>query len=429
MRKLLHAMTVATLLSTASAARAETPAAPAAPAAPKSDGLTFSIGDASIKFYGFARLDMHFDDSHPNNTHLIYCIPSEDPNAPAGIGEDKNSHNFTMHAKLTRLGLDVSSPPIGKLGDATIMGRIEIDFLAEENVRTTRPLPRLRLAYAKLAWDDLSILVGQEWDVFAPLVPEVSGEFVLWGAGNVGDRRPMLRVDYTPKLGGDQLFLQGAVGLSGGIDNQNLDGTTSPYVDGESSGLPCFEGRIGYKGGHVWLEKKFWQAGVWGYYAQERLEDPLPAGYTEDRYTANVVGLDATLPILDMLDVRGEAWVGKNVNDIRGGILQGVSTVDGGQEIKSRGYWAEVVVRSCDWHALHVGASRDNPDDRDLAATSGTTIPTGAKDNRVLYICNRFNLGGGVKVGLDYLNWITQWRGDLDPGRDNRYSMFFMYAF
>ena len=428
MRTMLPSLAVGIVLSAVPSAWAEAPAPAPVPVAPKSEGLSFNVGETSIKFYGFVRLDMHYDDSHPNNTHLIYCIPSEDPGAPAAIGEKKNAQDFTMHAKLTRFGIDVASAPIERLADATISGKIEIDFLAEETTRTTRPLPRLRLAYAKLGWDDLSVLVGQAWDVISPLNPEANSEFVMWGAGNVGDRRPQVRTDYTPKLGDGQLFLQGSVGLSGGIDNQNMDGAGSAYVDGESSGLPCFEARLGYKGAHVWLDQKPWQVGVWGFYARERL-DTLPAGYTDDTFAADAVGVDAVLPLHDMLEVRGEAWLGKNVNDIRGGIMQGVSEVDGGTEIRSRGYWAEVVVKTCEWYTLHLGTSRDNPVNGDLAPAVGAAIPTGAADNRVYYVCDRFNLGGGVKVGFDYLHWTTQWRGDLRSGIDNRFTLFFMYAF
>jgi len=421
----------------AGGAEAPVPAAPVAPEPPKSQGLSLTVGETSIKFYGFVRLDMHYDDSHPNNTQLISCIKSEDKNAAAalpGVAEMPNSADFTMSARLTRFGVDVTSPTIAMLGDARASAKIEIDFLANggsEAVSISRAVPRMRLAYLKLAWDDFSILAGQGWDVFSPLNPTVNGEFVMWGAGNLGDRRPMIMADYHPAVAGGTLILQGEVGLTGAVDNQNLDvgAVTTTVRDGEASAVPTFMARIAYKHPHLWVEKKTFEVGVWGDFAKEHL-DRLPAGYTENRFTSTGFGLDVTLPLHDLVDIRGEVWGGKNLDDVRGGILQGISNVDGGTEVRSRGYWIEAAVKPLDWYTLHLGTSRDNPFNHDIAApVAATNAPAGAVDNHVFYVGNRFNLGGGLLLGFDYLHWTTQWRGDLANGTDNRFSVVAQLSF
>jgi hypothetical protein len=397
---------------------------------PASSGLELSIGDWKIKFYGFLRLDAHYDDSHPNNTQLITAIKAEDDEAPAAIREEENSEDFTMHARNSRFGVDVAGPAIAKLGDAKAMGKIEFDFLANggtEAAVISRGVIRMRQAYLKLAWEEISVLAGQTWDIAGPLIPTANGEFLMWGAGNLGDRRPMAMADWRPGvLEGFTPILQAGIGLAGAIDGENLDGGT--VRDGEASGKPCFQARAGLKGNHLWLEKKTFEAGGWAYFARERL-DTLPAGWTEDEFEAVAYGVDVTLPLLPFLEIRGEAWWGMNINDVRGGILQGIQRGDGEEgEVESRGYWGEVVVKPLDWYFFCVGTSRDNPINSDLTRT--VALPTiGAEDNRTFYFCNRFNAGAGVTFGADYTYWVTKWRGGDFEGDDNRFSFFAQYTF
>jgi len=419
-------------------APAPAPAALVAPEPPKSQGLSFNVGDTTIKFYGSVRLDMHYDDSHPQNTQLIVCIKSEDRHAAAalpGVAEDPGSEDFTIHARLTRFGVDISSAPIAKLADAKVSGKIEIDFLANggsEALTVSRAVPRLRLGYVKLGWDDLSFLAGQAWDIVGPLNPTANAEFAMWGAGNVGDRRPMVMGDYRPSLGGVTPILQAEVGLTGAVDGQNLDvGTaTTATRDGESSGWPTYMARVALKADHPYLEKKSLEVGGWGHYAREHLDRQSLAGLTEENFESHSFGLDVSLPLLDIVEIRGELWKGIDLDDIRGGILQGVSTVGGGTSIMSRGYWVELAVKALDGYTVTLGTSRDNPVNSDVVApVAVTNAPAGAVDNRTVYLCNRLNLGGGLLVGVDYTHWITQWKGGLNDGTDNRYTFFVQFSF
>ncbi len=426
-------------LLAASRAEAQAAAPPAQeqappPAPPARKGLEFAVGDWAIKFYGFIRVDAHYDDSHPNNTQLIVFIkPEEDLPLPGAAFEEKDSEDFTIHARNTRFGVDVAGPPVAALGDARALGKIEFDFLANggsEAIAISRGVIRMRQAYVNLSWERFSVLAGQTWDVAAPLIPTANGDFVMWGAGNLGDRRPMVMADFRPEAGPGTLILQAEAGLSGADDCDNIDGGTTR--DGEASGLPSFQGRLAFKGPCFWLEKKSFEIGGWGYYAEEHL-DTIPAawpGEDEDDFRSTAFGIDVTLPLLDFLEVRGEAWQGRNVNDIRGGIGQGIAFVDGdAEEIESRGFWVEVLAKLLDGYTLVLGTSHDNPVNKDVSTTLSASPVSGVEDNSTFYVCNRVSPGGGLLFGLDYTRWITLWRGGDYEGTDNRVSFFVQYNF
>ena len=60
---------------------------------PPADGAVrwneLTAGTSKLRFYGFLRLDLYYNDSRPNNTQTIGYIRSEDPAAPASIGGAK----------------------------------------------------------------------------------------------------------------------------------------------------------------------------------------------------------------------------------------------------------------------------------------------------------------------------------------------------
>jgi hypothetical protein len=274
---------------------------------PKPQGLFVESGDWKIKFYGFLRLDLQFDDSKPNDPQLPQWIRSEDPTAPAAIRAEDGDAQFNMHPKLTRFGIDVTGPTVEALGGAKTSGKLEVDFYGGTTSESRAAL-RLRHAYLKLAWENTALYFGQREDVIAPLMPIVNNDFVMWNAGNLADRRPQVRFEYTPKAGDGQFILQAMVGLTGAVDNQSNDGGVgAAFLDGVDAAAPTFQIRTAYKGSHLWLAGKTFEIGIWGHIAQEELsEDSVasPPINGEDSWTSQVFGLDLTLPLLEGLDLR-----------------------------------------------------------------------------------------------------------------------------
>jgi hypothetical protein len=69
--------------------------------------------------------------------------------------------------KQSRLWLKADGPA---LYGAKTGGLVEVDFYGDNATPQESPQPRMRLAYATIDWDNTSILFGQYWDMFAPMV-------------------------------------------------------------------------------------------------------------------------------------------------------------------------------------------------------------------------------------------------------------------
>jgi len=417
---LLRALAALPLVSTL--ALAQSTAAPAPAQAPV--GLTWKdiVNDPShIKFYGMLRLDVQYDDSRMNSAKTPGWVLSEDPTAPPnGIGAGgKNKEDLGLNPRLTRFGVDVDAGKLDSMADAHVSGKIEIDFyntsLAPQS--DSRAALRMRHAYLKLAWSEWSLLFGQTVDVISPLMPIVNNDQVMWDAGNLGDRRPQIRAEWARASGESKFIVQTEAGLTSAIDNQDLDpaGTYGTgYSDGEASGLPTLQARVAYA---FPLAGQKAEVGIYGHQAWE---DPDGTFGGESRFESKAYGLDISLPLYkDRLSLKSELFQGENLDDVRGGIRQGINATTG-EEIESKGGWAELGFKTSATNSLHAGYATDDPEDSDLNAG-------GRAENEVWYLASRWNFKP-VTIGLEYLNWTTDYVG-FDEGTNNRFVAFIAYNF
>src|SRR5918994_7750072 len=195
------------------------------------------IGEGNkFKLYGFVRLDAIFDSQQPNNAQSILFIKSPDPRIGNEMGD------LAMHPRLTRFGIDYSGPRIARLGDAKLTGKLETDF--QNGGTESRQIIRVRHAYLRLDWKNANLLAGQTWDTVSPLFPTVNADTLQWNAGNIGDRRPQLRITYEPKAGDGKFSFTGGKSLKGAIDALDLD--TNGVRDGEESARPNIQARVGF---------------------------------------------------------------------------------------------------------------------------------------------------------------------------------------
>lgn len=348
-----------------------------------------------LSFYGFARVDAILDDSRPNAAQTPTFIPSENATA-------RNNDDFTLHPRLTRLGMNYAGPTIESIGGARLGGKVELDF--QNGGSESRAIPRARQLYARLDWQHGSLLLGQTSDIIAPLFPSVNADTLMWNAGNLGDRRTQIRYGQTS---GPLSFTAG-LALTGAVDQQDLDG--NGIRDGEDSGIPHVQARAGYKADGVEL-------GIWGHYANAETTLPVNGRRSFDSHS---IGIDFLLQPHALVSIKGELWTGVGLSDVRGGIGQSVNLTTG-RAIDSSGGWFELGVKASSIHSVALGWTYDDPANKDLSAGA-------RKLNRAWYLVNQLRLGPALLLGLDYLRWRTGYLG-LPQGTDHRFNLYGVYTF
>lgn len=341
-----------------------------------------------IELYGFARLDLIYDTNQAGLEELLGWAESRDT---MGSGES----DFYLHPKLTRLGMDVTGPQLDSLGGAKATGKVEIDFYREFDQSDSRNVMRMRHAYAKLTWDDFYILAGQTIDTISPLFPAINPDAMSWGLGNLGDRRPQFIVGYTPSVNDMKFRVMGAIGQSGANSSQQSDDD------------PTFQGLAGvsapFLGGTFGLD-------VWAHYADE------------DGYESHAYGLSAQLPIYkDIVTAKGELWTGTNLDDVRGGVWQGVVM---GEELDSTGGFAELNVKVNHWLSVHGGLAIDDPDNSVLLAGTGT----GSRALNETYYAGARAVFDPLIFGIDWIHTKTEFAGAAD-GELDRIQSYIQFNF
>ncbi len=198
--------------------------------------LAWTKGDFTIVPYGILWANMVWETQRTNpGDYTLYVFPER----PA------TNEQFHLDARSTRLGLDITGPPVPLLANATSGGKVEIDF--QRNIDTeNRSGLLLRHAYVEVKNDEFRLLAGQTWDVISPLLPGMLMYSVGWGGGNIGYRRAQLR--------GERYFDLSEVTLITVQGSLNTDvvgvaevGNTTCGFQGDHAGWPVIMGRIAAK--------------------------------------------------------------------------------------------------------------------------------------------------------------------------------------
>ncbi len=393
-----------------------------------------------IKFYGFFRLDAYHSTARLSDQITSQWVLKEGSGTGSVL---RNDDEFTFDTRLTRFGFDVNG---GKVGSADLTAKLETDFAntpvkgfttstgtfdvgagtgtAVTAVRAandeSRHTPRIRLAYMTADFGDVALRFGQDWDVISPLFPAVNAQMLMWNTGNLGDRRPQAQFIWDagdPK--GTSFQWKLSAGLTNAVDAADAD--NNGQKDGWDAGMPHVQTRFGLST-PSWVDGKMLAGGVWGYFARSDFDAPLagsPAG-ADDGFDSWTLGADLSVPLFDGISLRGEAFVGAGLADVRGGIGQSyTSSID--EAIGTWGGWLELEWK-IDAFAVAFGVTHDNPQDGDLAGASARTR------NWSMYVGTRYDFGGGWKAGFDVIFWETQY---LDGGLGNavRTDLYTMFEF
>lgn len=355
------------------------------------------IEGPQVTWYGYTKLDASWDESAVSAGNFARWVVSPETVSP-------HAH-FNMTARQTRVGLRMKS----EIDGAVVQGRWEVDFYGggAENKNGLQ----VRHAYVEASWPSgWKLLAGQASDVISPLAPSTLNYVVAWWSGNVGYRRPQLRVSKESPLGPASLTVTGAVARTIGDEFGSDPGDT-----GTDSGMPTLQGHVGLS----WaMGERRASLGLHGHRGRETLDPELYGEPVE--VLSSGWGGDLSLP-LGPLVLSGEAWTGSNLDDYFGGIGQGVAmgpiTASG---VTGSGGWAELALDLGE-NRFRVGTGVDDPDETDLAAG-------GRARNLSYWLSAQREIGAGLSHGIEVSRWVTDYVG-LERGTSVRVQMSVVYSF
>jgi len=280
-------------------------------------------------------------------------------------------------ARQSRLGFKVTglSAAHGKLS-----GVMESDFFGGfpaigngDNMGVVR----LRLAHARLDWEHTSLLVGQDWMVFAPGNPvslACAGIPLMVAGGNPWARLPQVRLER--RLG--SATVQGAV-LAPSTGDFASAFLYQPAA-GPLSQWPFLQLRAAVSTKNAHRTGKPASLGVSGHYGRSRILGAAGAANTDLESTG--AALDWSFPLVSRVTLAGEGFAGRNLAGFQAGVFQGLNPdfgipgaagllLAGPRSIGTWGGWAQLAVTAKpDRLSLYATYGLDDPKDEDLVSTT-----------------------------------------------------------
>ena len=307
-----------------------------------------------IQFYGYLKLDAAYDTSRINNGNYAKWVERED--------SQDNDNQFSMTANQSRFGMRINGPDDGVINTS---GRAEVDFYGGGPAENRAHL-MMRHAYMKLDWPEnrFNIIAGQTSDVISPLFPSTVNYSVGWWTGNIGYRRPQIRLTKEYGLYTEtDLKLEGALARTIGRSN-----SITETESGEDSGLPSVQARASLSLPLYGPERT--TVGVSGHLGEEEY-DITTSGQNKE-FTTWSINMDVTQPINKWLSIKGELFTGENLDAYLGGIGQGVITdttrPNHYEEIGSTGGWIAASLQPWDDLRFNVGGGIDDVDSGQINA-------------------------------------------------------------
>lgn len=377
----------------------------------------------NMDYYGYLKGDMSKDDSEVSvNGNFCRWVNRENL-----IADD--SH-FNVTANESRFGFNLNGPQDGK---TNVKGNLEFDLFGGERP-DNRSNVALRHAYIRIDWpeDEWALMAGQTWDLLGFGVPSTLNYTACWWAGNIGYRRPQLRLSksFTYDKEHKLVIEGGAFRTIGNAGPFTLNDT------GDDASSPSLQGRIAYT--FPGFCKKPTSFAVSGLSGKEEVDSSAIGGDFQVKCSAVAFNLD--LPIADKVLLKGEYWTGKNLDTYLGGIGQGVvmtnatgtKAIDGTglagtynitdvQTIKARGRWLNLQLGPFGKWNYGLGYSNDDPKDDILI--------NGARcENTSKWLNAVYNLNEAVTMGLELMRSETDYIG-FNEATNNRIQSSVIYRF
>lgn len=381
-------------------------------------------GKLTIVPYGVIKGDLFFSFSTDRSGVNTFDSPQFGTLVPDGMSTDL----FGASARKTRFGVHAIWPTAPSFFRATsVEAKVEIDFFGgvlNQGVPSYFSLPRLRFAWAAVSWGRTRLVFGQDNILIAPQIPDSMFRQIPQAGGFTGNlfgRYPQVRLEGSTS--GKVRFIW-AGGFLANVLNDGLSISDSQInlfrrpQGGEFSLSPMAQVHFGV-GGEI--NKKPWTVGLGGHYARRNTQVysvACPAGQTcpptaltetPDGNNASdgwAVSLDALVPLHRTLVLKGEVWIGDELEALAGGINQGLNLSRGGPNsvvtsvngsVRSAGGWVELLWNPIPWLQVSSVFLGDDPFDDTLSAAANTRL-------KILSSYNWFaiELLKGFFVGLEY---------------------------
>ena len=368
--------------------------------------LGAAVAVAGPTFYGYIKLDASLDSAKTDKGDYAFIV--------LPYAEGAEDDEFNMTANQTRLGVKFEAPEGEKFD---VSGRVEFDLYGGGAENKANPM--LRQAYLEMKFPAIDVLAGQTADVMSPLNPTTLNYIVLWKSGNIGYRRPQIRLSRAVEIAeGTKLMAAASV-------NRNM----GREEDAEDTGRPSFQGRLAF--GRKLMGDQSAVVGVSGVYGTETDAD-------DNEFTSTGIAVDATVPLGAKVTLMGEYFTGKNLGVYLGGVGQGIaveptppsesrsSRALEEAEVEASGWWGQLTVQPNGSMSINVGAGSDDPELPDWAAADMIEKNTTYYGNII------WNVTPSSYIGAEYAMIETEYVGAEDEPtayEDSRVQLSFGYKF
>ncbi|MDD3468557.1 MAG: hypothetical protein PHE53_01090 [Thermoguttaceae bacterium] len=320
------------------------------------------------------------------------------------------------------LGTTLKGPKVPLLGDLPTSGKVEFDLqrtIDFENKATVH----LRHCFVEVQNEDYRLLVGQTWDIVAPLMPGTLMYSAGWFSGNAGYRRAQLRGERYYNLS-DTFQVRGQAGI---FSPFSADVNIPNVITQRHAQMPMLQGRMAVVMGERGEGKNPVEVGVASHYVpyQYRLRD---IDETVDSYG---IFVDTKIPLNKGFGVQGEFFYGQNLGQFLANIGEGVSwdpTTDVINGVRGSGGWVNFWYDLTDKSQVKGGWMLDDPKNTDLYASSAVSS---VRTRNTHFFSNiSYHLTKQFLVGFEYSWWRTDYKGaDAGKSNGNRFDFVSIYGF
>ncbi len=371
-------------------------------------------GGFTITPYGYINVSASYETERTTTGDYAVFANSPDIEDEAG---------FNLDPKSTRLGLMLGGPGIPGWRGSKTEGAIEFDFQGAFQSRNRAGL-MLRKAYVAVSDGTTKFLAGQDWEVISPLYPKTLNYTAGACVGNVGYRRAMLKVDRRHYLEPTS-YVTAQFALT---DNVFRDHTA---VTPGTSDWPTIQGRLALTCGTDRQTGPI-TFGTSGHIGEQRYEFAGQRKYLKT-WSLNV---DLDLPITKKLSLQAEYFLGENLANIEGGILQGVDMARR-DTIRAQGGWVALTYQWSKKLQTNFAYMIDDPYNNDVVSgNSGNNLSRNY--SHCIFVNALYNWSDSLMTGLEVDFWRTHWQRydpvsknvtPLKPGEPLRFEFVTRYTF